>query len=54
VLVNLVTNPLLNVALAAIYGFGFGIWQTQVFVRSMGRSKFTTHTVWFFYSRSWY
>jgi hypothetical protein len=49
VLVNLVTNPLLNVALTAIYGFGFGIWQTQVFVRSMGRSEFTTHTAWFFY-----
>ena len=50
VLVNLVTNPLLNVALAAIYGFGFGIWQTGVFMRSMGRTELTTHTNWFFYA----
>ena len=49
-LVNLVTNPALNVALTAIYGFGFGIWQTHVFVRSMGRSEFTTHTLWLFYA----
>lgn len=48
VLVNLVTNPLLNVALALIYGLGLGIWQTRVFVRSMGRAELTTHTLWFF------
>lgn len=50
VLVNLVTNPLLNVALALLYGLGFGIWQTSVFVQSMGRSEFATHTLWFFYA----